>query len=51
MISADHGLLGRLGPGDLVTLVEVDEIAARAALRERERGRTTFVDGIAPTLT
>ena len=51
VISADHGLLGRLGPGDLVTLVEVDEIAARAAPRERERGRTTFVDGIAPTLT
>ena len=50
VISADHGVFGRLGPGDLVQLVCVDAGAANEALRERAASRRSFVVGSAPTL-
>ena len=48
--AADHGVLGRLAPGDPVVLVDVDAGQAEAALEDRTRLRAGFVAGSAPTL-
>ena len=50
VVAADHGVLGRLAPGDAVVLVDVDARQAGAALEVRTRLRAGFVAGSAPTL-
>ena len=50
VISADHGLLGRLGPGSAVELRAVDHDEARAALQARRDESVGWVTGTAATL-
>ena len=50
VVAADHGVLGRLGPGEVVQLCEVGEDEARRAEVERRASSSGWVSGSAPTL-